>query len=135
MGVCHHSLTGAMLICWKWSLQIICILLLCAFWLKSSLLGPGSLSFLWCLGPSSGYSQFFISPCYIFLFDFLTLCISLSSPPVLDSVPLFPLPPVSLQGSSLPTHPLMILSPHPQSWIEASTPWSSTFLSFIWYVG
>jgi hypothetical protein len=30
---------------------------------------------------------------------------------------------------------LMILSPHPQSWIEASTPWSSTFLSFIWYVG
>jgi hypothetical protein len=40
--------------------------LLCTLQLKSILLGPGSLTFLWCLGPSSGYPQFFILPAIYF---------------------------------------------------------------------
>jgi hypothetical protein len=68
---------GAMPIYWRWSLQVLSPLL-CAFRLKSSHLGPGSLSFPWSLGPSSGYHQFLIPHCYTFLFDFLTLSVPLS---------------------------------------------------------
>jgi hypothetical protein len=51
------------------------------------LLSLGSLSPPWHLGPSSGYSQFRIPQCHIFLFDFLTLCISLLSHSVPDTIP------------------------------------------------
>ena len=46
--------------------------------LKSSPLGPGSPFFPWSLGrpPPSGYPQFHVPHCYIFLFNFLTLCTS-----------------------------------------------------------
>jgi hypothetical protein len=58
-------------------------------WAKVTPLGPGSLSFPWCLGSSSGHPQFIIPHYYIFLFNFLTLYTSLPSLPVPDTA--FPL--------------------------------------------
>ena len=52
------------------------------FQLKSSPLGPGSLSLPWHLGLSNGYPQSLIPYCYRFLFNFLTLCASLLSFPM-----------------------------------------------------
>ena len=74
---------------WIWSLQVLSPLCW-VFQLMSSLLGPGNLLLPWHLGLSSGYSQFPIPHCYIFLFNFLTLCtffpVSSHTP---DPVPLF----------------------------------------------
>ena len=95
----------------KGGLYRIYLPLLWKFWLESSLLGPQSLSFSWCLGPSRGYSYFLSPSCYIFLFDFLTLCTSLPSPPVPDTFPLFRPPLLSLPGPFLPPPPVMILFP------------------------
>jgi hypothetical protein len=53
---------------WRCYLQVLSPLYY-AFLLKSSLLGPGSLSLPWCQGHSSGYPQFLIPHCYIFLFN------------------------------------------------------------------
>jgi hypothetical protein len=81
--------------------------ILCTFQLKPSLLGPGGLLFPWHLGPSSGYHQFLIPHCYIFLFDLQTRYTSLLSSPAPDRAPLFLLPPVSL--------------PNPPSLLEGET--------------
>jgi hypothetical protein len=71
---------------------------------------------------------------YIFLFDFLTLCDVLLSPPVSDTDPLVSSP------SSLPPRSLLLIPPLiilflSQCRIEASTPWSSFILSSIRSVG
>jgi hypothetical protein len=63
--------------------------------IKSSPLGPGSLSFPWGLGSSTEYPQLLILPRYIF-FLILAFRASLWSPPVTDTVPFISSP------SSLP---------------------------------
>jgi hypothetical protein len=78
MGWWPHLSTGAMPIYLRWSL-------LCwIFQLKSSPLGPGIFLFPWHLGLFSGYPEFPIPHCYIFLFNFPTLYTSLLSLPILD---------------------------------------------------
>ena len=98
MGGWPHPLTGGR----AYLLEVISTssisLSLPKFRLKSSLLGPGSLSIPWCLGPSNGYPQFLIPHYYIILFDFLTLCTSLLSPPVPDTAPFISPPPLSFPG-------------------------------------
>jgi len=96
----------------------ICLPILCTFWLKSSLLGSGSLTFPWCLGPSGSCPQFLIpSPYYIFLFHFLTPCIFLTSPPDPDAATLISsssfIPPWSPFPST--SHNLPVL-PSMQDW-------------------
>jgi hypothetical protein len=89
--------------------------LLCALWLKSIPLGPRSLTFLWCLGPTSGYPQFLIPPPHLFLFDFLTLIPLSHLLQFLILPPLFPLPPFSPSrlfpspsiSHNHPVHPLV----------------------------
>ena len=91
--------------------------LLCEFPLNSSQLGPGSLTFPWCLGPSSDYLQFLITPWYIFLFNFQILCTSLTSLPVPDTVtlisslsfvlPWFSSPSTSTQSYSFPLNAII----------------------------
>jgi hypothetical protein len=123
---------GVMLIYLMWSLQVLspfCWI----FWLMSSMLGPGNLSFPWYLGLSSGYHKFPIPHCYIFLFSFLTFC-PLPSFPTTDPAHPFPSPPLSLPGPSLPLPPGIILFPLICR-IEAPTIWFSFFLSFTWFVG
>lgn len=105
-------LSTAVLIYWRSTLQVLSPLH-CAFPLESSPLGPGSLSLPWHLGPFSGCSLFLITHCYIFLFDFLTLCTSLLPPPVPAAVPLFPPPSLSLSDPPLPPPPEKVLKPHP----------------------
>jgi hypothetical protein len=99
----------------------------------SYLLGPGSLLLSWYLEFSGGYPQFPIPHCYTPLFNFLTLCRPSQSPPIPDPAH-FPPPPLFLLPS--PSHPLpsvSILFPLLRR-TEASTLWSSFFLSFIWSV-
>jgi hypothetical protein len=62
--------------------------------LMSSPWGPGKLLLSWHLGLSGCYPQFFIPNCYIPLFNFLILCTSPPSPPILDSSPSFSPPPI-----------------------------------------
>jgi hypothetical protein len=101
-------------ICWRWCLQGLSPLL-CTFRLKSSLLGPGRLSVPWSLVPSSGYYWFLIPYCYIFLFNFLTLCSPLQTPPVPDTAPHLFLPsPLSLPGPPSPYLPPSSC-PHPST--------------------
>jgi hypothetical protein len=78
---------------------------------KSSQLDPGSLSFSWSLVPSSGYPQFLIPYCYIFLFNFPTLCTFLLSLPVPDTAPLVSFPSYLPLRSPLPPPSLIILFP------------------------
>jgi hypothetical protein len=100
----------------------------------SSLLGPGSLLLSWHLGLSGCYPLFPISYCYTPLFNFLTLCTSPSSPPTPDPAPCFSsTPPFFLPSPSYPLSPVIILFPL-LSRTEASTLWSSFFLSFMWSI-
>jgi hypothetical protein len=87
---------GAMSIYWRWSLQVLSPLCW-VFQLMSFLLGPGNLLLPWHLGLCSGSPQFPIPHCYIFLFNFLTLCTSFLSLPVPDPTA----PPVFLPLLSL----------------------------------
>jgi len=80
---------------------------------------------------SSGYSQFPIPPCYIFIFHFLTLCTSV---PSYTWSCFFPPPPLCFTSLSLPLYPVIILF----SFLcrnKKSTLWSSFFLSCICLVG
>ena len=63
------------------------------FWLMSSWLALGSLLPPWSLVLSSGYTQFSIPHCYIFLSHFPTLCTSFLSLPISVSGPVFSAPP------------------------------------------
>lgn len=92
MCVWPHQL-GTMPIYWKWSLLIVSPLC-CVFWLKSSPLGPGSLLLPGVLDFLVATPSCPSSHCYMFLFNFLTLCTSLLPPP------LSPQPPLSLPDSS-----------------------------------
>jgi hypothetical protein len=73
-------------------------------------------------------------PCYLFLFNFLTLCTPLTSLPISGTATFI---------SSSSFLPLLSPSPSisynrpvpPQCRSEASTPWSSFFLFSIWLVG
>ncbi|EDL30734.1 mCG148045 [Mus musculus] len=116
---------GAMPIHWIWSLQVLSPLCW-LFRLMSSPMGPGNLLLPWHLGLSSGYPQFPIPHCLIFLFNFLSL-------PIPDPAPSLPPPSLTLPGLSLPLPPMIILVPL-LSRTEASTLWSSCFLNFIWSV-
>ena len=118
---------------WRWFLQV--LFPLCwAFWLKSSMLGPGIISLPCSLGLFSIYLQFPIPYCYIFLFNFLSLCTSLLPIPIPYSAPSYFLPPpLSLPDFSLPLPPMIILFPF-LSRTKAFTLWSSFFLNFIWSV-
>jgi len=82
------------------------------------------------LGLSSGYPQFPISHCYIFRFNFLTLCTSLLFLPYWIQPSSFPSP-SSLPGFFFPLSQVIILFLLLS--VEASVLWSS-FLSFIWSV-
>jgi hypothetical protein len=118
---------------WIWTLQVLSPLCW-AFQLMSSLLDPGSLFLSWHLAFFGGYPQFPIPHCYTPLFNFLTLCTSPPSPPIPHPVPLFPpLPLFFLPSPSHPLPPMVILCPL-LGRTEASTLWSSFFLSFIWSV-
>jgi hypothetical protein len=110
----------AVLIYWRWSLQVLSAPLW-AFPIISYPLGAGALSFPWSLGISSGYPQFLIPYCYMFLFHFLTLCIFLPSSLVPDTAHLVFSPSSLLPRSPLPPHPTIILFPT-QCRTEASTP-------------
>ena len=102
------------------------------FQLKSTLLGPGSLMFPWCLGPSSGYPQFLIPPAtYFCLISWPSLCTSLTSSPVPDTATLISCPFSSLPGPPLPLPPTIVLF-HSQCRTEASTPWSSYAPHCLW---
>lgn len=114
---------GAVLICWRWSLQALSPLC-CLFRLKSFQLASGSHSLPWSLGLSSGYPQSSIPYCSMFLFNFLTICTSLLSLPVAVPVPpFFSSPPFSLTGPYLPIPPVITLFLLLYR-IEASTLWS-----------
>ena len=91
---------GALPNFWIWSLQV--LPLLCwAFQLISSPLGSGSLLLSWHLGLAGGFPQFPIPHWYTPLFKFLRLCMPFLSPPLLLSVPLYPLPlPLPILSSS-----------------------------------
>lgn len=119
---------------WIWSLQALS--LLCwIFHLMSSPLGSGTLLLPWSLRLSSGCLQLPITHCYRSLLNFLTLCTSLLSLPVPDTAsPLYPPLSISLPGLSLPLPPVIVLFPV-LCRIQASTLWSSCFLSSIWFVG
>ena len=75
-------------------------------------------------------SSISLPPCYIFSFDFLTLCIALQSPPVPDTDTHYYLPILSPR-SPLPPPPSITLF-SPQCRIEISILWYSLFLSSIW---
>ena len=95
MGEGPHPLTKGFLIYWRWSLQVLSCPFLCILvklipvvsWEPYTSLVSGTLQWLFPVPPPH---------CYIFLFDFLTLCTSLTSPPVSDIAPLFLPPPLSL---------------------------------------
>ena len=108
--------------------------LFCALQLKSILLGPGNLTFLWCLELSSGYPQFLILPGTYFysislpsvslshLLQFLILSISFL-PPSFS----LPCPPLLLPSTIIPSSP--------QCRTDVSTHWSSFLILSIWSVG
>jgi hypothetical protein len=96
---------GAMPICWRWSPQVQSPLCLCILTKD----GPGNLMFHWSLGPSSGYTQFLTHPQHIFVQFPDTLY--LTSPPVPDTSPLTPHPPLSLPGPLLLLPTVTILFP------------------------
>jgi hypothetical protein len=131
VGWPHPSIEGHLLIR---SLQV--LYPLCwVFQLMSSPLPNGSLLLSCLQGLFDGYSQFHVSHCYTPPFNFPTLYTSPPppSPPTPDPAPLFTHPLLFL---SSPTHslpPVSILFPI-LSRTEASTLWSSFFLSFIWSV-
>jgi hypothetical protein len=120
-------------ISWRWSPQVY-LPLLCTLQLKSIPLVPGCLTFLWCLGPSSGYPQFLILHAtyfYLIFWPFVPLSSLLQ---ILILPPLFPPPPFSLPCTPVLPFPTIILIP-PQCRTEASTPWASFLLCSIWSVG
>ena len=73
--------------------------------LKSSLLGPGSLSVPWHLGPYSGYPQFLIPALLDIFIRYLTPYASLLSSPVPDTAPLLSSTSSIPPSSSLPPPP------------------------------
>jgi 4-amino-4-deoxy-L-arabinose transferase-like glycosyltransferase len=91
---------------------------------------PGSLLLSWHLRCSGCYPQSSIPHCYMTLFNFLTRCTTISSPPTHDSAPLFPpFPPLFFPR---PSHLLfLIILFYLLSRTETYTLWSSFLLSFI----
>ena len=110
--------------------------LLCALWLKSIPLGPESLTFLWCLGPSNGYPQFLIFPAtYFYLIYSPSLPLS-HLLQILILPPLFPPPPFSLPCPHLlPSPTIVLITPLPPMQDWSIHPLVFFFLCSIWSVG
>jgi hypothetical protein len=125
-----HQL-GAMPIHWIWSLHVLSPLCW-AFWLKSSLLGPGNLLGLQHQELSSGYLWVHLPHCYTPTLKFLTHCTSPYLFTYLIQPSFFPLPPLSFPDLSLPLLPRdYSILPTEQYCSIYTLVWSSFFLDFL----